>query len=86
VGQQMAALEVIQSNLIVSAPAPLTGSTGGTSQGNPSAGTTTGSTDPTALLPPSTSEKVGAGFFTALIVVIVGGALAWLSLPDRLSR
>lgn len=87
VGQQMAALEVIQSNLIVSAPDPVTGSSGGTSQGDPNAGNSGGSsTDPTALAPPSTGEKVGAGFFTALIVCMVGGMLAWLSLPDRLMR
>lgn len=84
VGQQMAALEVIQSNLIEAASAPLTGNTGGTSKGDPGAGTNTGSSqDPTNLLPPSTSDKVGAGFFTALIVIIVVGGLGWLSLPDR---
>jgi len=84
VGQQMAALEVIQGNLIQQASEPLTGNTGGTSQGDPGAGTSTGaSQDPTALLPPTTSEKVGAGFFTALIVLIVVGGLGWLSMPDR---
>lgn len=35
VGQQMSALEVIQSNLIHEVAGPLTNSTGGTSTGNP---------------------------------------------------
>ncbi|KUJ19063.1 mannan endo-1,6-alpha-mannosidase [Mollisia scopiformis] len=87
VGQQMAALEVIQSNLIQQAAAPLTGSSGGTSQGDPSAGTSTGSSqDPTALLPPTGGEKVGAGFLTAVVTITVVGGLVWLSLPDGKAR
>lgn len=35
VGQQMSALEVIQSNLITQVKGPVSNSTGGTSQGNP---------------------------------------------------
>lgn len=36
VGQQMSALEAIQSNLITQVSGPVTNNTGGTSQGNPS--------------------------------------------------
>ncbi|TVY89041.1 Mannan endo-1,6-alpha-mannosidase, partial [Lachnellula willkommii] len=39
VGQQMAALEVVQSNLIQQAPGPVTNTTGGTSKGDSAAGT-----------------------------------------------
>lgn len=50
----MAALEVIRSNLIEAANAPLMGDMGGTSKGDPGAGTSTGSGDLTSLLPPRT--------------------------------
>ncbi|RAL65946.1 hypothetical protein DID88_005607 [Monilinia fructigena] len=43
VGEQMAALEVIQSNLIEHVAGPVTNTTGGTSQGDPSAGSGKGS-------------------------------------------
>ncbi|KAF2166123.1 glycoside hydrolase family 76 protein [Zasmidium cellare ATCC 36951] len=44
VGQQMNALEVFQSNLISTARGPVGNSTGGTSQGDPNAGSDSGST------------------------------------------
>ncbi|KAE8446823.1 hypothetical protein EG329_011600 [Mollisiaceae sp. DMI_Dod_QoI] len=83
VGQQMAALEVIQSNLIDAARAPLTNQTGGTSQGDPSAGTSNPSAqDPTAIQPAKSSDKVGAGFLTAIVAIVVVGGLVWVSFPD----
>ena len=85
VGQQMNALEVFQSNLADLVPGPLSNSTGGTSRGNPSAGTgpdsassgggggggRAGSTDPI-----TTGDRAGAGILTALVVVFVLGG-AW---------
>jgi len=83
VGQQMCALEVIQSNLIAQAAAPVTGSTGGSSQGDPGAGTTDPSSqDPTAVAPASSKDKAGAGILTAVVAVAVVGALAWVMMPD----
>jgi mannan endo-1,6-alpha-mannosidase len=38
VGEQMCALEVIQSNLVSRAKGPLSGATGGSSKGDPAAG------------------------------------------------
>lgn len=68
VGQEMAALEVIQSNLITQVAGPVTNSTGGTSVGDPSAGT-----DSTKSLlrikPATTSDKTGAGILTALLLL-----------------
>jgi mannan endo-1,6-alpha-mannosidase len=83
VGQQMAVLEVVQSNLIQQAKSPVTNKTGGTSQGDPNAGINDPSAqDPTATKGTTKGDKVGAGFLTAFVVCIVLGGLAWLSMPD----
>jgi mannan endo-1,6-alpha-mannosidase len=77
VGQQMAALEVIQSNLISQVAAPLTNSTGGTSVGNPSAG---GRPAVSIMLPApaTTKDKVRAGLLTAFIVVGFMSLSLWM--------
>ena len=70
----MAALEVIQANLISGAAFPLTAKTGGISKGNPSAGscgdTTTG-TIPLSDI--TTGDKAGAGVLTAVVLLIFLG-------------
>lgn len=79
VGQQMSALEVVQSNLIAQVQGPLTNTTGGTSKGNPNAGSdsVTSAIDDT---PPTTGDKIGAGFLTAFVLIgMIGGAL-WITL------
>jgi mannan endo-1,6-alpha-mannosidase len=75
VGQQLSALETVQALLMPQDQAPLTNSTGGTSTGNTAAGDGSssntygpGGQDPKPI---STGDKVGAGFFTALLIVIV---------------
>lgn len=72
VGQQMSALEVIQSNLIHQVAGPVTNSTGGTSKGNPNAGA-----KPAAAIlevgPATTTDKAGAGFLTALFCLSLLG-------------
>lgn len=75
VGQQMSALEVIQQNLIDSAAAPVTNTTGGTSKGDYNGG----SKDPTNPLGPqkpiTTADKAGAAIVTILLVfAMLGGA------------
>lgn len=73
IGQQMDALEVIQSNLIKFAAAPLTSSTGGTSQGDPTAGTGTTTTVGPQRYNIGTSDKAGASILT---IMFGGGAIA----------
>jgi len=77
VGQEMSALSVIQSNLITSAPALVTNTTGGTSEGNAAAGTTSGSNaDGTVDSPVTTAGKAGAGILTAILICgCVGGVV-----------
>jgi mannan endo-1,6-alpha-mannosidase len=83
VGQQMSALEIFQSNLEDQVAGPLSNSTGGTSRGNPAAGSgpdtvnggggsgRAGSTNPI-----SNGDRAGAGILTTLVVVFVLGG-AW---------
>lgn len=80
VGQQMSALEVIQANLITQATAPLTNKTGGTSKGNPSAGTQgTDPHNPTGLTNPITGkDRAGAGILTTLALIGVVGGCWWM--------
>lgn len=62
VGQQMNALEVIQGLLISSAPGPVGHNSGGTSKGNPSAGT---GGDTSVIAPVgqiTTADRAGAGY------------------------
>ena len=77
VGQQMAALEVIQSNLIQQVAGPVTNSTGGTSQGNPNAG----GKPATAILhlgPATTRDKAGAATLTALVSLSFAWMIWWM--------
>ena len=79
VGEQMSALEVIQANLIDYVAGPVTANTGGTSEGNPNAGS--GSRLGPADLNRSTvttGDRVGAAFLTILIVFFVAGGAWWL--------
>ena len=84
-GQTLSALEVVQSTLIMQAPAPLTAKTGGTSKGDVNAGTTglnyTGLRD-LSKDPITTGEKVGAAFLTLLMGGVWGG-FAWFMVTDR---
>ncbi len=79
VGQQMAALEVIQGNLIGQSRAPFTNMTGGTSKGNPNAGSSSVS-DPAATSPSTPGDRAGAGILTTLVLVGLVGGLLWISI------
>ena len=76
-GQQMSALGAIQSSLVTvpteNIVAPLTNSTGGTSVGDPTAGTTSQNQVAT-IAPATTAGRVGASFATVAIVSSVIGA------------
>lgn len=78
VGQQMSALEVMQSLLISRVAPPVTNSTGGTSKGDPAAGSG-GTFNPD--LPQGVIQKrdrVGAGFLTTLIIISGIGSAWWM--------
>jgi mannan endo-1,6-alpha-mannosidase len=77
VGQEMAALEVIQSNLITQVSGPVTNTTGGTSVGNPAAGMKTLSTSVT-ISGATTGDRIGAGFLTTVVLLCLIGTLAWM--------
>jgi mannan endo-1,6-alpha-mannosidase len=77
VGQQMAALEIVQSLLIQKSPSTVSAKQGGTSKGDASAGT--GGDDSTlsdaTTTKIGTSDKAGAGILTALAAIgTLGGA------------
>lgn len=75
----MAALEVIQSNLITRVDPPVTQDDGGTSKGDPGAGGEPPEPKPQALsFPITTADKAGAGILTALMMVTIGGSCGWL--------
>lgn len=77
-GEQMAALEVIQSNLIDYVDPPVT-SEFGTSKGDPTAGMGDDSiTQELNLDPVSTGDKVGAGFLTAIVLTGILGGAYWM--------
>jgi mannan endo-1,6-alpha-mannosidase len=77
IGQEMAALEVIQSNLIQRVAAPVTNTTGGTSPGNYAAGTKA-SVDPNGNIRPVTKgDCVGAGILTTFVICVFL-AMIWL--------
>lgn len=83
VGQQMSALEVIQSNLIKKVSGPVSNSTGGTSKGNPSAGTgTTVHVEPPHAI--TTGDKAGAGVLTAVVLISLlgGGYVSVMAKPS----
>lgn len=76
VGEQMSALEVIQSNLVERVRGPVSSETGGTSKGDASAG---GDGDEEEQAMPqglTKADRIGGGVVTALLVVIMLAA-AW---------
>jgi mannan endo-1,6-alpha-mannosidase len=80
VGQQMSALEVIQSNLITKVAGPVTNSTGGTSRGDPAAGTGGNNVVPIGVYTGAitSGDRVGAGFLTAFMLAGVLGGAWWM--------
>lgn len=77
VGQQMSALEAIQSTLIDGVSGPVGNKTGGTSVGDPNAGTGGSS----IVNPPkeiTTADRAGAGILSALVLVGILGGAWWM--------
>lgn len=79
VGEQMAVMEVVQSQLIGSAPGPVTNATGGTSKGNNNAGSNADD-NPLQFDQITTGDKAGAGILTTLILVLLFGGASWMAL------
>ncbi|KAF2758384.1 mannan endo-1,6-alpha-mannosidase [Pseudovirgaria hyperparasitica] len=77
VGEQMSSLAVIMTLLIDTQAPPVTANTGGTSVGNPAAGTKNNDpTNPYANMPITTGDRAGAGILTAIMLALtVGGAV-----------
>lgn len=74
IGEQMNALSVIYSALHEKAPAPFTSDTGGTSKGNPNAGSKDGGKIEQPR-PITTADRAGAGILTTLVLGgFLGGA------------
>lgn len=86
VGQQMAALQIIQGHLIDQVRGTFTNKTGGTSQGDPNAGSQQASLGPNGLAPivVTESDRVGAGFITFFTVLFIIGACYWMVSGERL--
>lgn len=78
VGQQMNALEVIQSNLITKVGGPKGNGTGAISQGDVSAGTGAESGPPAVQEAITTGDRAGAGILTALVIVGLLGGAWWM--------
>lgn len=77
VGEQMSALEVIQGLLAPQMSGPVTNSTGGTSQGDANAGTSTN--DKSIVLDEvTTADKAGAGILTTLVLAMLLGGGYWM--------
>lgn len=68
VGEQMAALEIFQANLVHHSGGPLTNSTGGTSKGDPTAGGSGGSNLMT-MDAITGKDRAGAAIITTLVLV-----------------
>jgi mannan endo-1,6-alpha-mannosidase len=80
VGEQMAVLEAVQSNLVDTTSGWLSAVKGtGTSQGDVNAGSSSGSSTGLTTQPATSADKAGAGILTALILVgVVGGSITML--------
>jgi mannan endo-1,6-alpha-mannosidase len=78
VGEQMSVLEVVQSTLIGQVAGPVTANTGGSSQGDPSAGTSSNA-KVINFETITTGDKAGAGILTTLIMVTMFGGSWWIA-------
>jgi mannan endo-1,6-alpha-mannosidase len=85
VGQQMAAMEVVLANTIQRSRAPVTDSDGGTSVGDPGAGSADIGRKDRAFPPVSAAEKAGAYMLTVLTIfgLIAGSVFVMLDENDQ---
>jgi mannan endo-1,6-alpha-mannosidase len=77
-GQEMNVVGAVSSLLIGQTPAPLTNQTGGTSAGNPNAGSTSDNFEDN-FAPVTTGDKAGAGILTFLLLAAASVTFGWMS-------
>jgi mannan endo-1,6-alpha-mannosidase len=73
----MCALEVVQSNLIDRVDGPLTNQTGGTSIGDPLAGSNSND-NPNQFDTIKTADKAGASILTLLVLSVLFAGAWWM--------
>lgn len=78
VGQQMNVLAAVSSLLIDQVLPPVTNTTGGTSQGDPNAGSRSDNLKG-ELAPLTTGDRAGAAIITVLILLSAVGTFGWIS-------
>ncbi|KAI8299086.1 Mannan endo-1,6-alpha-mannosidase [Colletotrichum sp. SAR11_59] len=78
-GQQMNVLGAVSSLLIGQAKPPVSNSTGGTSQGDPNAGSNSNNDLGVHNTPITTADKAGAGILTFLVLASAAGTFGWMS-------
>ncbi|KAG2418942.1 hypothetical protein HFD88_002045 [Aspergillus terreus] len=80
VGEQMAALEVFQGQLVDYVEKRVTASTGGISKGDPNAGGDTSDEDAVGIAPGhiGVGDRVGAGILTAILVILAAGGVYFM--------
>ncbi|KAI9929435.1 hydrolase 76 protein [Aspergillus wentii] len=79
VGQQMSVLEVVQANLISRVEPPVTDENGGTSKGDPGAGSRPPDPRPPAItMDITTGDRAGAGILTGLMAIAIVGSTGWM--------
>lgn len=79
-GQTMNVLAAVSSLLMENTPPPVTAKKGGTSKGNPNAGSVGDGKIDRNFPPLSTADKAGAGIITFLVLSIACGMFGWMSL------
>ncbi|KAL1605436.1 hypothetical protein SLS60_004986 [Paraconiothyrium brasiliense] len=77
VGEQMAAMEIIQNLLITNVSGPVTETKGGTSKSDPSAGGEA-ENDPIVFSEITTGDKAGAGFLTTVVLIGILAGAWWM--------
>lgn len=78
-GQEMNVVGAVSSLLIGQSKAPVTGDSGGTSKGNPNAGSNPNSFQ-RPVTPITTGDRAGAGIVTIILIVSICTVLGWMSL------
>jgi mannan endo-1,6-alpha-mannosidase len=78
--EQMSVLGALLSLMVPQTSVPVTNTTGGTSVGNPDAGSD--SRPPTYIAPASTGDRAGGGILTAMVVIAGVGVCAWMNFTD----
>lgn len=79
-GEHLAVMEVLQANLITTAVPPFTATTGGTSKGDPSAGTvdTLSKQELLQTEPSTVGDRAGAGILTTIVLGLLFSLTYWL--------